>query len=293
MPWLQIILDTEAPHVESISEALMAVGALSVTWQDAQDQPLYEPQVNTTPLWSRTRIVGLFEQDTEPTLITTQLAAILATLPPYHFQTLEDQDWAQVCMKDFQARCFGDYLWICPSWQTPPDSQAINICLDPGLAFGTGTHPTTALCLEWLAHQRDFTGKTLIDYGCGSGILAIAAAKLGATQVWAVDNDPQALSATIANAQKNFQTTKIFCTSPEDLPPLQADGLLANILAKPLIELLPTFTNHLKKNASLVLSGILQEQLEEVIAAYHPYFTITQVVTQTEWVRIVAEKKNF
>ena len=282
MSWLEIALDVDAHQVEEVSEQLSVLGALSVTWQDAQDQPLYEPALNTTPLWKKTRITGLFEDNIDQ--------ALFKHLPPHYIQMIEDRDWQRICMEDFHPICFGKQLWVYPSWQSPPDPQAVNICLDPGVAFGTGTHPTTALCLEWLAQQENFTGKEIIDYGCGSGILAIAAAKLGAHQVWAVDNDPQALVATQDNAQKNNQETKIVCILPEHLPSLQVDGLLANILAVPLINLAPMLALYLKKKGTLVLSGILQEQVPEVITSYQPYFTIEEVVERDQWVRIVATK---
>lgn len=288
MPWLQIILDTNAQTVEQISESLIAVGALSVTWQDADNQPLYEPPLNTTPLWKKTRIIGLFE-DQLPTQLQATLAPLL--LPPYQIQKLEDQEWSRICMADFHPMSFGKRLWICPSWETPPDPQAVNIRLDPGLAFGTGTHATTALCLKWLDQQTDWSGKTLIDYGCGSGILAIAAAKLGAAQIWAVDNDPQALLATQENANHNEVEALINPVLPDQLPSnLKADYLLANILAAPLISLAPTFATHLNTNALLILSGILPEQTDEVTAAYTPDFAIIEIIECDNWMRIVAKK---
>jgi ribosomal protein L11 methyltransferase len=288
MPWLQIILDTDAQTVEPISDGLFAIGAISVTLQDAENQPLYEPPLNTTPLWKRTQIIGLFENDTDRAELQSQLQAVLAPLPlpPYQIQTLEDQEWSRVWMKDFRPMRFGERVWICPSWQTPPNPEAVNILLDPGLAFGTGTHTTTALCLEWLDKQTDLSGKTFIDYGCGSGILAITAAKLAAAHVWAVDNDPQALLATKENAKKNHVETAISAVLPEQLPALKADGMLANILATPLIELAATFAAHLNDGAPLVLSGILKEQTDEVIAAYQPYFAITEVTERDNWMRI-------
>ncbi len=288
MPWLQIILDTDAQTVELISDGLFAIGAISVTLQDAENQPLYEPPLNTTPIWERTQIVGLFENDTDSAELQSQLQAVLAPLPlpPYQLQTLEDKEWSRVWMEDFRPMRFGERVWICPSWQTPPNPEAVNILLDPGLAFGTGTHTTTALCLEWLDKQTDLSGKTLIDYGCGSGILAITAAKLAAAHVWAVDNDPQALLATKENAKKNHVEAAISPVLPQQLPALKADGMLANILATPLIELAATFAAHLNDGAPLVLSGILKEQTDDVIAAYRPYFAITEVMERDNWMRI-------
>jgi ribosomal protein L11 methyltransferase len=294
MPWLQIILETEASMVEEISEALVSVGAISVTWQDAENQPLYEPPLNSTPIWKQTQVIGLFEENTNSSQLQAQLQAVLApkSLPPCQIQTLADQDWNRVWMDDFHPMQFGERVWICPSWQKPPNPQAVNIFIDPGLAFGTGTHPTTALCLEWLDGLSDLSDKTFIDYGCGSGILAITAAKLGAKQVWAVDNDPQALQATEDNAKKNQVDKRIHPVFPEKLPnKIKADGILANILANPLITLANTFAMHLKSPAPLVLSGILKEQADEVIAAYSSHFTITEVLEQDDWIRIVACKK--
>jgi len=292
MPWLQMVLDTETSQVNQISEALTALGALSVTWQDAADQPLYEPPLNSTPLWEYTRVIGLFEEDRDGELLKTQLQTILAPLPlpPCQLHILADQEWTRVWMDDFHARQFGQRLWVCPSWESPPAPQAVNIFLDPGLAFGTGTHTTTALCLEWLEQQTDLPGKTLIDYGCGSGILAIAAIKLGATRVWAIDNDPQALRATTANATNNQVENQILAIFPEQLPALQADGLLANILALPLISLAATFASYLKMGSGIVLSGILKEQANEVITSYQSYFAIQEIVERDNWMRIIAVK---
>jgi ribosomal protein L11 methyltransferase len=293
MPWLQVILDTEAQDVEEISDGLVAIGAVCVTLQDAEDQALYEPPLNTTPLWKHTQVVGLFDADEIDSLtLRVQLQNVLAPLPlpPIQFQLLEDQEWTQLGMIDFHPMQFGNRVWICPSWEQPPQPLAVNIFLDPGLAFGTGTHPTTALCLEWLDQQSDWANQVLIDYGCGSGILAITAAKLGAAHVWAVDIDPQALLATKANAEKNQVTMLISTLLPAQLPHLKADGLMANILSASLIELAPTLANYLKPAAPLVLSGILKEQTPEVIAAYTAYFTIIEITERDNWMRIVATK---
>ncbi len=280
MNWLQIILDTEANKVDEISDALTDVGAVSVTWLDAKDQPLYEPSLNSTPLWKYTKIIALFEDEIDVEQIK------LLNLPPYKIQTLEDKEWVRVWMDDFHPMQFGERVWICPSWQTPPEPQAINIILDPGLAFGTGTHTTTALCLEWLDKQANLANKTVIDYGCGSGILAITAAKLGASHIWAVDNDPQALEATENNSKKNQVETLITPVLPEQLPEhIKADCILANILATPLINLASLMAKH--TNANIVLSGILQEQTESIIAAYQPYFEIEETVERNGWMRIV------
>ena len=294
MPWLQVILDTETQYVEEISDGLIAIGAICVTLQDAEDQALYEPPLNTTPLWKHTQVIGLFDaaDEVDNLALSVQLQNVLAPLPlpPIQFQRLEDQEWTQLSMIDFHPMRFGNRVWICPSWEQPPQPQAVNIFLDPGLAFGTGTHTTTALCLEWLDQQSDWSNQMLIDYGCGSGILAITAAKLGAAHVWAVDIDPQALLATRTNAEKNQVTMLISTLLPTQLPHLKVDILMANILSAPLIELAPTLANYLKPAASLVLSGILKEQTPEVIAAYTAYFTIIEVTERDNWMRIVATK---
>jgi ribosomal protein L11 methyltransferase len=292
MPWLQIILDTDAQSVDPISDSLTELGAVAVTLVDAENQPLYEPPLNTTPLWKQTRIIGLFENDIDSHQLQKQLKALIAPLPlpPCQIQRLKDQEWTRVWMDDFHPLQFGKRVWICPSWQKPPDSEAITILLDPGLAFGTGTHPTTALCLEWLDQQNDLSDQVLIDYGCGSGILGITALKLGAAHVWAVDNDPQALLATLDNAKKNEVEAGITAVLPEELPEdIKVDGILANILATPLIKLAPTLIRHLNSNAPLVLSGLLQEQVEQVIAAYAPYATVVEQVEQENWMRLVAQ----
>ncbi|MBE9562164.1 MAG: 50S ribosomal protein L11 methyltransferase [Proteobacteria bacterium] len=282
MNWLQIVLDTEANKVDEISDALTDIGAVSVTWLDAKDQPMYEPSLNTTPLWKHTRIMALFEAEIDIVQLQT------LNLPPYQIQTLEDKEWVRVWMDDFHPMQFGKNVWICPSWQTPPNLQAINIILDPGLAFGTGTHTTTALCLEWLDSQNDLTDKTVIDYGCGSGILAITAAKLGAKHIWAVDNDPQALEATENNSKKNKVEKLITSVFPAKLPEhIKADCILANILATPLINLAPIMAKH--ADSYIVLSGILPEQTKDIITAYEPYFEIKEEIERDGWMCIVGK----
>lgn len=280
MPWIQVILTTDEQQAEAISEKLENMGAVSVSFQDAADQPLYEPALNTTPLWGNTQIIALFEENTDVKQLENQLQDY-----NYEIQILEDQEWTRVWMDDFHPMQFGKRIWICPSWSTHSDSSAINILLDPGLAFGTGTHATTALCLEYLDKQQDLSNKTVIDYGSGSGILAITAAKLGAKHVWAIDNDPQALIATEDNATKNQVNQIISCQLPEQPLP-QVDIILANILAKPLIELASTLTKYLKPNSTLILSGILKEQHKEIIAAYEPYMNVMQTLERENWILI-------
>ena len=203
MNWLQIIITTNNKHAVAIEDALLAAGAATVTLQDNANQPILEPALGATPLWTETRITGLFSSEIDTTQATIVATATFGdTLPPYRWEILEDQDWERAWMDDFQPMQFGHRLWICPSWQKPVNANAVNLLLDPGLAFGTGTHPTTALCLQWL-DAKNLQCKLVIDYGCGSGILGIAALLLGAEKVIAIDNDPQALIATHENAQRN------------------------------------------------------------------------------------------
>jgi len=218
----------------------------------------------------------------------------LEALPPHRIEPLEDRDWAREWLKDFKPMRFGRQLWICPTAYSPPDPAAVNLILDPGLAFGTGTHATTALCLEWL-DGADLEGKEVVDYGCGSGILAIAAARLGAKIVWAVDNDPQALVATRDNAARNGVTDKLQISLPsrflERRPSPKADLLLANILAGPLVSLSPVFAAQLTPGASLVLSGILKSQEQDIRRAYVTDFAELEATTKEDWIRITAKRR--
>ena len=291
MSWLQLKCSTQPQYVDELSEWLSAHGALSVTYEDAADQPLYEPPPGETPLWQHTVITGLFEANTDIDAITATLQQAVTTLEQLRVEILEDKDWVREWMTRYQPMQFGPALWIVPSHHTPPDPQAINILLDPGLAFGTGTHPTTAMCLRWLAAHPP-QDQLVVDYGCGSGILAIAAAKLGARQVIAVDNDPQALLATTRNAEHNGVADVIECRGVE--PPLQAqcDTLLANILAGPLISLAPQFAEFVRPGGNIVLSGILAEQAETVKHAYETWFDFQAPQQQDEWVLMNATRQS-
>ncbi len=291
MPWLQLTFYSTKDDAERLGDLLSECGAAAVTLQDAADQPLYEPPRGTTPLWQLTNVVGLFDGGCESDTIVQQLAALWdSELPDYRSEILQDQAWERAWMDDFKPMNFGQRLWIIPSWSEPPDPGATNIFLDPGLAFGTGTHPTTRLCLKWL-DNHDVTGKTVIDYGCGSGILAIAAALLGAEQVVGVDNDPQALLATMENARRNGVSEKITCYLPRETPEEPSELLLANILAGPLIELAPRLAELVMSEGSIVLSGILPEQAEAVSTAYASRFEIQPAEEYDGWVRLVGTKK--
>jgi ribosomal protein L11 methyltransferase len=292
MPWLQLILECSADDAPLYSDLLSEQGASAVTMVDSADQPLFEPAPGTTPLWNNTRVIGLFETDVDLDVVLLQMAAARAPepLPPLRVEQLEDKDWNRAWMDTFKPMRFGHKLWIVPSWHTPPDVSGVNILLDPGLAFGTGTHPTTRLCLEWLdAHPPQ--GQKVIDYGCGSGILAIAAALLGAESVLCVDNDPQALLATRDNAARNQVESHLQVMLPESAPEMVCDLLLANILAGPLMALAEKFSRLVRSGGQIVLSGILPEQAEQVRASYLPWFEMAAPVEHDGWIRLEGQRK--
>jgi ribosomal protein L11 methyltransferase len=291
MPWLQLKIITPRRYVASLEDSLLASGAASVTLQDNADQPILEPGLGETPLWDSVKMTGLFEASID-TAKTTALAErrFGNSLPEHYWEQLEDKDWEREWMANYHAICCGQRLWICPSWQQPPEPDKVNLMLDPGLAFGTGTHPTTFLCMQWI-DQQDFTGLDVVDYGCGSGILGIATLLLGARKVIGVDIDPQALLATVENARRNNlpeDAMPVFL--PPDCPEGQVDVMLANILAGPLAELAPTLSGMTKVGGKLCLSGILAIQAESVMAAYRPWFEFDPIAEHEEWVRLTATK---
>jgi ribosomal protein L11 methyltransferase len=296
MPFLQLILPIGAADPAPYEDALLAAGASSITLEDEGDDPVLEPLPGTTPLWPRVRLKALFDGTADPEQLLDSLTAELGgelgqPLSQARFETLADRAWEREWLKDFKPMRFGRRLWICPGGQRPPAdaspsaNEAVLIELDPGLAFGTGTHPTTALCLEWL-DAADVVGRRVIDYGCGSGILAIAAAKLGATAVDAVDIDPQALLATRDNAERNSVTRLITPQLVEGASLAPADILLANILAGPLESLAPTFAALVGTGGRLVLAGILRNQAEAVATRYAPWFDIAPAVVRDDWARL-------
>lgn len=291
MPWLQLKVIANREQTEAIENALLASGAVSVTLEDNADQPIFEPGLGETPLWDQVRITGLFdaEIDTRATLAHIE-QKLRITLPEHRWEQLEDKDWEREWMSNYHAIRCGDRLWICPSWQQPPEPAKVNLMLDPGLAFGTGTHPTTFLCMQWI-DQQDFTGLDVVDYGCGSGILGIATLLLGARKVIGVDIDPQALLATTENAKRNHLPEDAMPVYlPQRCPKILADVMLANILAGPLAELAPTLSAMTKTGGKLCLSGILSLQAQSVIAAYTPWFDFDPIIEQEEWVRLTATK---
>jgi len=292
MPWLQVRLAITPEQAETYEDALLEVGAVSVTFMDAEDQPIFEPDLGTTPLWSHTHLLALFEADTDETALIAHLQLLCGgSLPEHHVERIEDQDWERSWMDNFQPMRFGQRLWIVPSWHAAPEPDAVNLLLDPGLAFGTGTHPTTALCLEWLDGQT-LDNCSVLDFGCGSGILAIAALLLGAPQAVGTDIDPQALEASRDNASRNgIDPARFPVYLPADLPQQPADVVVANILAGPLVSLAPQITALVKGGGRLALSGILAEQADEVRAAYAGVFDLDPTATKDGWVRISGVKR--
>lgn len=284
--WLQLEFALGELDAERVQAALEALDALAVTLADAADDPIYEPPPGATPLWQRSRVTALFDPRSDrAALIALLEIALDAKLPQPRWSGLADRDWAREWLKDFKPMRFGRRLWVVPTAYAVPEPAAVNLVLDPGLAFGTGTHPTTALCLEWLDAQA-LAGKSVLDYGCGSGILAIAAALLGATAVTAVDLDPQALTATAENAERNGVAGRLRIGPPEAAGAGRFDALVANILAGPLVALAPTLMARAAPGAPFALSGILAEQAAEVAAAYAPFATMAPPVARGDWVRL-------
>lgn len=293
MPWLQLILTTDREQAPLIEAALENAGALAVTLGDAGDEPQLEPDPGATPLWGQVTLTALFEDRPEPRERAEALARNLAghlSAPP-RLEALDDQPWERAWLADFRPTRFGQRLWVCPRGQPPGHAGAVIVELDPGLAFGTGHHPTTALCLRWL-DGADLAGRTLIDYGCGSGILAIAALKLGAAHVRAVDHDPQALEATAENARENAVADRIEICTPEALGSEPADLLVANILAAPLIRLTPRLAALVRRGGRIALSGILAEQSDAVARAYARTFELEPAVREEDWVLLQGQRKD-
>ncbi len=284
--WLQLRLEVPEALLEAVDAACTAAGALSVTVEDAADDPVYEPLPGEVRTWPHNRVSALFPAGHDPEPLRAELSELLGGIVPgWRVEGLADRDWERAWLDDFRPMRFGRRLWVCPSNREPPETDAVNLRLDPGLAFGTGTHPTTALCLEWLdGHPPP---ATLLDYGCGSGILAIAGLLLGTDAAWGVDLDPQALLASRDNAARNGVAERLHACLPEALPAeLTCDLLLANILAGPLVALAPELGRRVRPGGALVLSGILPGQADEVAAAYRPWCGTLRRTERDGWVRL-------
>ncbi|MCD1587299.1 50S ribosomal protein L11 methyltransferase [Halomonas sp. IOP_14] len=298
MPWLQLKAHVAPEQAEFLEELLLDEGATAIGLQDAHDDPVFEPERGTTPLWEDTILTGLYD-DLEG--VESMLERIEAAwseqmpgepCPTIKYELLADRDWEREWMDDFTPLRMGQRLWIVPSWHEPPEADAVNLILDPGLAFGTGTHPTTALCLEWLdelAVTGHLAQQTVLDVGCGSGILAIAALKLGASHADATDIDPQALQASRDNAERNgIAESNLNLYYPEQL----SDGgdypiVTANILAGPLVELAPMIAGHVAPGGRIALSGVLANQANEVYEAYAAQgIAMDEPVIREGWVRL-------
>lgn len=293
MNWIQLRLTVEKSHVAELDDLLFENQALSVTCQDAEDKPILEPGVGETPLWDKVLVIALYEGiiDTKQVQAELEKSPLWQQVKTSRWEVLEDKEWIRAWMEDYHPMQFGKRLWICPSWEKAPDPDAVNIFLDPGLAFGTGTHPTTALCLAWLDDNVK-GNEHLIDYGCGSGILAVAALKLGASSVLGIDYDPQALLATRDNAERNgIEQSQLEVVLPKDAKPFQANGVVANILAETLRELADSISSQVKQNGWLAMSGILEHQAESLIAQYSQWFYMNEPVIMGEWVLLSGIKK--
>jgi ribosomal protein L11 methyltransferase len=295
MPWIQVSITANDNNYQLVEDTLLTLGAQSVTYRDAADKPILEPQPGETPLWQEAIITGLFDDRTRPALLREQIRQQLDDDKlDVEVTSLPEQDWTRAWMDTFKPMQFGKRLWVCPKHLEPPDPEAVNLRLDPGLAFGTGTHPTTSLCLRWLdAHltaESNITG--VLDYGCGSGILAIAALLLGAEHAHCVDIDEQALQATHDNAAINHVLQHITTCKPEKLASSDRyDLVLANILSGPLTELAPVLARHCHADSDIVLSGILHEQADSVRDAYSRFFEMRTTETLDDWVLLHGKRK--
>lgn len=295
--WISVTLHAEAEQAEALSEALMEVGALSVSIEDADagtdaEQPQFgEPGHLPSSLWAHSRVVALFDADAalEPALTEAATSAGLEQLPPYTCEKIAEQNWVQLTQSQFDPIHITDRLWIVPSWHEAPDERAINIVLDPGMAFGTGSHPTTRLCLEWLCDTVT-PDATVLDYGCGSGILGIAAAKLGASDVLGIDIDDKALDAAQDNAERNHVSMRLM----HSREPLDGrfDVVVANILTNPLRMLAPLLAARVAKGGHIALSGVLAEQADDVIAAYAPHIALEVGATHEGWARLQGRRPD-
>jgi len=294
--WLQLRLDTHPDQVEALEELMLASGAVAVTMEDNADQPVLEPGVGETPLWGQTRLTGLYPADTEMSEVLAAFPQEILRQANQRVEILEDKDWEREWMQHYHPMPFGRRLWVCPSWMQPPEPDAVNLLLDPGLAFGTGTHPTTALCLAELDGMA-LEEACVVDYGCGSGILAVAALKLGARCALGVDNDPQALVATRDNADRNsIPTAALEVALPGDFASAAwrgaADVVIANILAGPLVELSGTLLELLKPGGTLLLSGLLENQAGALTSSYADRIQLRVASDKDGWVCLRGTKPD-
>ena len=292
MDWMQLTLETSKEKADFVSEILMGLGSISINFSDAKNNAIFEPPVGETPLWPGVVIKALFDSEVDQVHVQTMLLK-LCNIEKLSFELLKDRVWEDECKKDFHAKIFGKRLWICPSWEDASKlpNNSVVIDMDPGLAFGTGTHQTTDLCLQYLDKNPPIN-QSVVDYGSGTGVLAIAAVKLGATSAIAVDNDPQAVLATIDNVKTNHVEDQVKVLHSDEEGQLdKVDLLIANILANPLIGLCEHLSGLVKSGGKITLSGILQEQLDMVLEAYSEYFSDLKVKQKDEWCRVDGVRK--
>lgn len=296
MPWIQVAVAATDNNYQLVEDALLSLGAQSVTFKDAADNPILEPEPGETPLWKSAIVTGLFDDRHQAEILREQIRQHLDNdRLEIEISSLPDQDWTRAWMDAFKPMQFGKRLWVCPKHIEPPDPLAVNLRLDPGLAFGTGTHPTTSLCLRWLdTHVSPRSGyRNVLDYGCGSGILAVAAIMLGAETADCVDIDEQALQATRENAEANQVLPQISTCQPPELEANNEYGLvLANILSGPLTELAPVLAKHCRAGGDIVLSGILSDQAEAVRMVYSGFFNMTTTETLDDWVLLHGKRST-
>jgi ribosomal protein L11 methyltransferase len=299
MAWIQLKVEVLPDQIEVIEDSMLLEGAQAVTLQDGADQPILEPELGTMPVWDKTIVIGLFDAEINGEQLIANIQDLFAcdpnmqgaNFPKHKLELVEDKDWERAWMDNFHPMPFGDRLWVCPSWKDPEDKEAVNLMLDPGLAFGTGTHPTTAHCLRFLDHAVN-GDELIVDYGCGSGILGIAALLLGSDRMLGVDNDPQALIATRQNAERNgISAERYDVVLPENTHKVEADIMVANILAGPLISLAENIASLTKSGGKLALSGLLSHQADEVRQAYEPWFNMDGMEQMDDWIILTGMKK--
>ena len=300
MKWLQIHITVEKSQVEFTETLLESLGAVSVTLDDAENQDLLEPLPGETPLWNKVIVTGIYAQEDDEQIDVTALETFIRTqLPtePMRSEFMEDQEWERTWMDAYEPIQIGEKYWIVPEWMEAPEADAVNIKLDPGLAFGTGNHASTFLCLQWLG-KTDVKDKIVIDYGCGSGILGVAALLLGAKKVYATDIDPQAVLATQQNADLNGVLDKLYVGLPEEfnkeLADQKGDVFVANILAGPLMALAADFSTLIKSEGAFALAGVIEEQVDDVSRVYSEFFDILDVEKRDgHWCRISGKRHQF
>lgn len=294
MPWQQFVIETDASELETVEAALFECGALAVSLEGAGEFAVLEPGPGETPLWPRMRLRALFEGSVSASAVLRQLEGLLPARgggSEGDFHTLVDEDWTQSWLAYARPLVFGERLCVTPAELAPHVTELAIVELEPGLAFGTGSHPSTAACLEWLA-EADLEGARVLDYGCGSGVLAIAACTLGAARATAVDIDAQARLACRINAERNGESGRVSVLAPDQLAACGYDVVLANILARPLVDLAPVLSTLVRAGGALVLAGMLADQVDEVAAAYSPAFAFAPPRLRDGWATLIGTRRD-